>query len=417
MKRCSLLIFISLFLFTTAPVFSQPFTVKLMCWNLLNYPDQANVSGDTALRNPFYRSVVQYEDPDILVTEENTTSTPTNMFLDNVMNANGAVYGKGSFINGWDTNNEIFFKNSLFTFLSYTRIRTDVRDINGFKLVHTITGDTILIFAVHLKASSGSPNDAQRAQEVDSLRKFTNQLPAGSNFIVCGDFNLYGDYESAYQKLLQDNANDDGNFIDPISMTGVWNRYLYRYNHTQSTRTASFGGGSTGGLDDRFDMILFSTAISQGTHNIYYTPGSTTPVGNDGNHYGQALNSIPNSAAPANVINALYNASDHLPVTALLSIANPNGITDLPLKDNFLSVHPNPFNRNAMLKFRIEKPAEVRIKVMDVLGNCIAVLLNEHKATGEYDLPITLPDGLAKGIYFIQLQEDNTFISTKFISY
>ena len=31
---------------------------------------------------------------------------------------------------------------------------------------------------------------------------------------------------------------------------------------TQSTRTAAFGGGATGGLDDRFDLILFSQSVN-----------------------------------------------------------------------------------------------------------------------------------------------------------
>ena len=34
--------------------------------------------------------------------------------------------------------------------------------------------------------------------------------------------------------------------------------------HTQSTRTSQFGGGSHGGLDDRFDFILFSDSLMYG---------------------------------------------------------------------------------------------------------------------------------------------------------
>src|SRR5437016_4706380 len=198
------LLFLSIFIFE-GHLFSQSFTVKLMCWNLLNYPDVTNTAADTTLRHPFYRAVIQYEDPDVLVTEENTSTPATTWFLNSVMNANGNNYSKGSFINGPDTDNEIYFKTSAFTFVSNTPIHTNLRYISEFKMVHIATGDTVRIYAVHLKASSGSPNDLQRASEVDSLRKVTNMLPSGSNFMVCGDFNIYGDYESAYQELLQDN--------------------------------------------------------------------------------------------------------------------------------------------------------------------------------------------------------------------
>src|SRR5438128_1157571 len=130
MKKKSLLIIISFFLIS--PIgFSQ--SVKLMCWNLLNYPDVNNPTSDSTLRHPFYRTVVEYEHPDILVTEENTSSSAPTWFLNSVMNANGNTYSKGTFINGPDTDNEIYFKTSDFYFISNTAIRTDLRYISEFK--------------------------------------------------------------------------------------------------------------------------------------------------------------------------------------------------------------------------------------------------------------------------------------------
>ena len=385
-----------------------------MCWNLLNYPATgASTSADTALRHPFYRAVIQYAVPDILVTEENTFSTGTTWFLNSVMNANGNVYSKGTFIDGWDTNNEIYFKTASFTFVSNTPIRTDVRDISEFKLVHLLTGDTIRIYAVHLKASSGNPNDLQRADEVDSLRKVTNLLPPGSNFIVCGDFNIYGDYEPAYQKLLQNNLNDDGNFIDPITMTGVWHNYFYRSYHTQSTRTTSFGGGATGGLNDRFDMILFSTAIQQNTSGISYVASSTIPVGNDGNHYNDDINLMPNSAAPSIVINALYNASDHLPVFAQFNFSQPNGIASLEKNSFHFSVFPNPASDKFMVAFELHKTQKIMLKVIDILGKEVLLIEDAELPSGEYQYPVK--KNLAVGIYLTRLMTGETELVQKLI--
>lgn len=388
-----------------------------MCWNLLNYPATGNESGDSTLRHPFYRTVIAHENPDILITEENNSYTGTVWFLNDVMNVHGAVYSKGTFYNGTDTNNEIYFRDSLFHFISNTRIYTDLRDINEFKIVHIATGDTLRIYAVHLKASSGSPNDQQRTEEVDSLRKFTNQLPAGTNFIVCGDFNIYGDFENAYQNLLQDNVNDDGNFVDPIVMTGTWHNYAYRAFHTQSTRTASFGGGATGGMNDRFDMILFSNAINQGSSGIEYVAGSTIAVGNDANHYNQAINVMPNTAAPVAVINSVYNASDHLPVTALFNFSTVNGIRSPDHGSSGLSVFPNPVNLRSRLKFKIDEPSRVKIRVFDILGKEVSVVLDENKAPGEYDILFTLPENLERGLYLIEFQSNTMVDFTNFIKY
>src|SRR5205085_2916634 len=132
------------------------------------------------------------------------------------------------------------------------------------------------------KASMGY--EIQRGAEIDNLRTITNAFPPGTNFLIGGDFNIYDSSEPAYTGMLQDNPGDDGNFLDVLNLTGVWNNYYYRQFHTQSTHVTGTSTFSGGGLDDRFDMILFSNAISQ-PGGVYYEPGSYKNIGNDGNHY------------------------------------------------------------------------------------------------------------------------------------
>ena len=98
--------------------FSQVYNVKLMSWNLLNYPD-ATIPNDTGLRNPYFRDVMQYVFPQIVVTVENTSIASVNSFLNNVLNANGLnQFSAGTFIDGYDTDNAIYFRNSFFQFIS-----------------------------------------------------------------------------------------------------------------------------------------------------------------------------------------------------------------------------------------------------------------------------------------------------------
>ena len=331
-----------IFLLLSASVFAQQ-QEKIACYNLLNYP-----GSDTATRNPYFRQVVAAMNPDILVVEEITSQAGVNGFLSNVMNAQGNNYSAGTFINGFDSDNAIFYRTSDFTFVSNVPIITDLRDISQFTLTHINTGLSFKIYAAHLKASTGSANEAQRAQEVDSLRKVTNLLPTGSDFIVVGDFNIYKSGELAYQKLLQDNVTDDGNFIDAITMTGTWNNPAYAQYHTQSPRVnASFGGGATGGMDDRFDMILYSTAVAA-PGGITYISNSMTAFGNDGNHYNDSVNHFPNAAVSNAVANALYYATDHLPVFANFQF----GSSSLPVE---LSLFTATLNGNSVdLNWRTE---------------------------------------------------------------
>ncbi len=289
-----------------------------MSYNLLNYPHGSPITADTTKRNPYFRTTIAAVNPDILVVGEITSQAGVNGFLSNVMNQSSNAYAAGTFIDGSanDTENGIFYKTSKFHFVSNTPIKTALRDINEFKLVHLLSGDTIRIYAVHLKSSDTPGEDSLRAAEVDSLRKVTNALPAGSDFIVCGDFNIYRSSSLAYQRLLA--TPDNGKFIDPISMPGNWNDSLnYRSRSTQSTRVTTWlnDGGSTGGLDDRFDLILYSKEISL-AGGITYVANSEIPYGNDGSHYNDSINKMPNTAVTQAVANALYFSSDHIPVLA-----------------------------------------------------------------------------------------------------
>lgn len=288
--------------------------VKIMSYNLLGYP------ADSSVRVPYFRTIMNSVNPDILVVCEITSRPAVNSFLKSIMNFNSVKYDSGRYIDGYDTDNAIFYDKSKFNFISNTPIKTSLRDINEFKITDKIYHDTLRIFMVHLKANLA--DSLLRGAEVDSLRKYTNSLPSGTNFIVAGDFNLYSSNETAYKKLIKNNPLDDGNFVDPLNLTGVWNNASYAVYHTQSTRTRSFGNGATGGLDDRFDMILNSNAVKN-PGGIKFIPEGYTAYGNDGNHYNDSINKMPNSAVTQTIANALHYASDHLPVISVYEFGNP----------------------------------------------------------------------------------------------
>lgn len=357
---CNRRIFLLLFLFLA---FLKPEsrgqsqdTIVFLSYNLLNYPSAGgSYAADTTARHPHYRTIMNAVNPDILVVQEMNSQTGMNKFLSDVLNSSGNTYSKGPFIDGYDTDNGIFYKTDKFHAVSNTAIATELRDINMFKLVHTLSGDTIRIFSLHLKASSGSSNEAQRGREVDSLRKVTNALAAGTNFIVCGDFNIYGSTETAYQKLLAVTGGNEGQLIDPISLTGNWNQFAYRAYHTQSPRVRAFGGGSTGGMDDRFDLILYSKAISL-SGGMKYVSNSQIPYGNDGNLYNDSINKPSNSAVSPTIANALHYASDHIPVKAKFTMEYNTGSVPTDFGPTALldPVSPMCANANQGMSLRIK---------------------------------------------------------------
>jgi endonuclease/exonuclease/phosphatase family metal-dependent hydrolase len=404
-------------------------TVRIMAYNILNF----DIS-DTS-RHPFYRTVIQNSNPDILVVEEILSQNAVNNLRDRVLNTLGiGSFSAGTFINGFDSDNAIFFKSSKFIFISNTPIHTELRDINEFKVVHIATSDTLRLYAVHLKANNTSADQQQRAREVDSLRKVTNALPLSSNFIVLGDFNIYGANEPAYQKLLQVISGNEGHFIDMLNLPGSWNNSTYAIYHTQSPRVRAFGGGSTGGMDDRFDMILYSKAVSD-PGIITIIQQSLKSYGNDGNHFNDSINRPPNQAVGQFIADALHYGSDHLPILALFKFENPIGIlpitNEIPNGFKLYQNYPNPFNPSTKIKFEIPLlrglPAEVSaqagvdakggrgvfvsLKIYDILGRQIASLVNEKLSPGTYEV-IFDATKYSSGMYFYRITAGD-YIETK----
>lgn len=375
----------------------------LMTYNLLNYPGST-----AATREPFYRTVMNNAQPDIIVVQELSSASGLSSFLNNVLNYSGSSYSAGTFTDGPDTDNGIFYKSALFQFISNTPISTSLRYINQFKLKEIASGDTLIIYSVHLKASNTSADQTQRANEVANLRAVTNLLPTGTPFMVCGDFNIYHSGESAYQALIQNGSNADGRFNDLLSMSGTWNNSLYAPYHTQSPRTTSFGGGATGGMDDRFDMILFSNSIvASGGYDI--VSSSYKAFGNDGYHYNQAINTPPYITYDSVLCAALHGASDHLPVVVKLkhsttTIAGKFGKEPAPGNQNelgtLLTLYPNPAHNQVFLRINEDRTTALELSLYDLNGRKLKTVHVPAHIAGQA-IPVDL-SGLPGGIFYFR---------------
>jgi hypothetical protein len=89
------------------------------------------------------------------------------------------------------------------------------------------------------------------------------------------------------------------------------------------------------------------------------------------------------------------------------SLENEEIPVEYPLYQNY----PNPFNPITTIKYQIPELTFVTIKVFDVLGNEIDLLVNAEKPIGSYEVEF---DGseLTSGIYFYKIQAGD-FVETK----
>lgn len=78
---------------------------------------------------------------------------------------------------------------------------------------------------------------------------------------------------------------------------------------------------------------------------------------------------------------------------------NKNIVTKFSLEQNY----PNPFNPNTMINFAIPQKGFVQLKVYDILGKEVAVLVNEEKNIGNYEINFDA-SYLSSGVYFYKMQ-------------
>ena len=360
-------------------------TTTFMTWNSLNF----STSQSSVARIPFFQTVLDSIQPDLLVMQEIQNDAGANNFHAAVLEYSMEM---APFVDGYGSDNALYYNPEKFEAIANFPIQTTLRNISQFVMVHLNTGDTLRIFSVHLKASNGTANRERRLSEVDSLRKVTDALSPESHYMICGDFNFYGSNEPAYQRLLEEDK-PVGYFVDPIEMPGTWNDPHYAKYHTQSTRTRQFGGGAHGGMDDRFDLILFSPHFFDTEGPITYEPESTWPVGNDGNHYNDSVNAMPNASVSEEMANAIHYASDHLPVIAKLQFYNPVYVST-PTVQYDIKIFPNPSHG----KFTVDLPPQFqsRIIIMDAIGR----VMHEETAIDRYSLDL---GHVEKGMYYARI--------------
>jgi len=110
------------------------------------------------------------------------------------------------------------------------------------------------------------------------------------------------------------------------------------------------------------------------------------------------VNDTPVGRDPIDSLQILYN-------NWLTSIKNIS--TEIPASIELYQNYPNPFNPNTNIKFDIPRDArggtqDVRIVIYNVLGNEVAMLVNDDLNAGTYEVT-WYSDGMPSGVYYYKL--------------
>ena len=287
-------------------------SIRIVSWNILNYSDS-----NEEPREQYFQSILEFLAPDILVVQEMASFTGVDQFLDDVLEPISKNYRAAKFFDGPDTDNAFFYDKSKFKLQSRQQIPTSFRDIAEYTIKIKKgpgKGNKLRIYSVHFTEGLSADDKMQRESEANTLRTYLNSFPFNSLYLVCGTLNMTESDEKAYKILTDAQIDDIGRLKDPLDQQGKWHhKKKFKSLHTESTRKAKYGDGASGGLNDRYDMILISYSLDQ-NGKLTYRPGSCMVCGNDGKHFKKAINKPLNKSVSPEIADALYRASDHLPV-------------------------------------------------------------------------------------------------------
>ncbi len=342
--------------------------LKVVAYNLLNFPNGRDDCGASNTVIPArwdtLKTIIDYVLPDVLMVCELQTELGADLILSNALNAGGRTnYARADFVinqspGGTTLNNAFFYNTDKVTLYSQDEVATNVRDIGEYIVYANdpnlaTHNDTTFIdfYTAHFKAGSAASDESSREIQCSALQSHTAAKGAERNAVVGGDFNFYSSSELAYQTLLGNTYP----FNDPINTPGSWNNSAsYTETHTQSTRIFNsdpMDCGATGGMDSRFDFLLNSNPVMNGTKNVTYVAGSYQPLGNDGNLFNDAINDPTNgSGVPSTVLSALLHTSDHLPIVMDLEVTFP--LAPLPLDLLYFEVSKK--NKEAVIEWEVE---------------------------------------------------------------
>lgn len=401
-------------------------TIRVMQYNLLFYGLYTDFcteqNNNREQKDAYLRTITGHFKPDIFaVNELGRGAHNLTLLRDNVFNVDGVDYfdyatytntGNGWFANG------LFYDTRKFGLVDEAIVNTVLRDINLYRLFYRapdlhITNDTVFITCIvaHLKAGQSASDQQTRTAMVTNVMNYLNDHNFSDNILFMGDFNMRSSYEQAFQVMIN-HPNPDIRFNDPIDVVGVWglNPAMAPY-HTQSTRTGQHDCFVTGGLDDRYDFILASNSVMEGSKGLYYLEDSYKTMGQDGLRYNQSLINPPNFSEPPEVIESLYGMSDHLPVVMKMVVTGAASTNDPELLSSWPQISfQNPVVDNFLLKIQDAPTGKANIQ-MHSLSGAVQFTMDVDIAFANQEIMIPT-DLLNAGVYLLHVTFSTGFTLT-----
>ena len=139
-----------------------------------------------------------------------------------------------------------------------------------------------------------------------------------------------------------------------------------------------------------FEILRFNPSIVNEWKTIGFVPGHGTTTEKQSYSFSDELKQAGKYQYRLKQID--FDGSFELSQILEINFKSP---TIFSLEQNY----PNPFNPTTTIKYSIKEDGLVMLKVYDILGNEVAILVNEGKPAGNYKVEFNASN-LPSGIYF-----------------
>ena len=224
------------------------------------------------------------------------------------------------------------------------------------------------------------------------------------------DGNLYvSSYTGDHVRKFDSNGNDLGLFVNSnlVGPTNIW------FDDGGDLLISDYNGTAVKRFDSNGNYINdFLTGLSN-SEGVDFFPNGDILIGNG------ATSSVKLFDSSGNYIEDLISSGAGNLLTPNAVVIRENGVVSVSEEENNFDDHsfvleqnyPNPFNPSTKIKFSVASESQVVIKVYNLLGKEVAVLMNEKKTPGFYELNFG-GEKLPSGIYVYRL-EAGSFSSSK----
>jgi len=218
-----------------------------------------------------------------------------------------------------------------------------------------------------------------------------NQKSAATDGVKYFRTTNFGDFNTVSQSVIW-TAPSGVSFPDIVGVRGASAHrfgFFFRGASSDSLKYISVNSdGTFGTVSAKMNSVNLSTGLFGPAAGLRFASGDSCFV-------------LFSASGPVN----LYSAQGCSGMVT--NIGGPETPSAFDLKQNY----PNPFNPVTKISFAISRSGFVSLKVFDILGKEMAILVNELKSAGNYSIDFNASN-LTSGIYFYKL-ESNGFTGIK----